>query len=193
MVSRTRGQLGRKKNSHHALTGKPTNHPNPQGLGSTVATRRVIRRPAGAPSAREAQRGPKNIQSVCKPGSVWRVAPPRRPFICDVCCQTPVATNPGDGSKTSSVPGCPARGHPYLVLLPVGFALPRLLPAARCALTAPFHPYPSRRTGGLFSVALSLGLPPAAVSRHRVFVEPGLSSRPCERATVRPTGSATWG
>ncbi len=31
-------------------------------------------------------------------------------------------------------------GHPYLILLPVGFALPRLLPAARCALTAPFHP-----------------------------------------------------
>ena len=32
-------------------------------------------------------------------------------------------------------------GRPYLVLLQVGFTLPRLLPAARCALTAPFHPY----------------------------------------------------
>ena len=32
-------------------------------------------------------------------------------------------------------------------------------------------------TGGLFSVALSLGSPPAAVSRHRVYLEPGLSSR----------------
>jgi len=32
-------------------------------------------------------------------------------------------------------------GHPYLVLLPVGFALPRPSPDARCALTAPFHPY----------------------------------------------------
>ncbi len=30
---------------------------------------------------------------------------------------------------------------PYLVLLRVGFTLPPLLPAARCALTAPFHPY----------------------------------------------------
>jgi len=29
-----------------------------------------------------------------------------------------------------------------LVLLLVGFTLPRLLPAARCALTAPFHPCP---------------------------------------------------
>ena len=31
---------------------------------------------------------------------------------------------------------------PYLVLLRVGFSLPPPLPAARCALTAPFHPYP---------------------------------------------------
>jgi len=30
---------------------------------------------------------------------------------------------------------------PYLVLLRVGFALPPPLLAARCALTAPFHPY----------------------------------------------------
>ena len=29
----------------------------------------------------------------------------------------------------------------YLVLLRAGFTLPRLLPGARCALTAPFHPY----------------------------------------------------
>jgi len=34
----------------------------------------------------------------------------------------------------------------YLVLLRVGFTLPRLLPAARCALTAPFHPYRFSRT-----------------------------------------------
>ena len=31
---------------------------------------------------------------------------------------------------------------PYLVLLRVGFALPTPLLARRCALTAPFHPYP---------------------------------------------------
>jgi len=30
----------------------------------------------------------------------------------------------------------------YLVLHQMGFTLPRLLPNARCALTAPFHPYP---------------------------------------------------
>ena len=38
-------------------------------------------------------------------------------------------------------------GHPYAVLLPVGFALPPPLPAARCALTTPFHPYRPRPPG----------------------------------------------
>ena len=89
--------------------------------------------------------------------------------------------------------------RPYSVLLPAGFTLPRLLPAARCALTAPFHPYPfdglvldafrpqvaqsavGQQKGGLLSVALSLGSPPPDVIRRRVSVEPGLSStwRPC--------------
>ena len=31
---------------------------------------------------------------------------------------------------------------PYLALLRAGFCLPPVLPRARCALTAPFHPYP---------------------------------------------------
>lgn len=61
----------------------------------------------------------------------------------------------------------------YLVLLPMGFSLPTLLPKSRCALTAPFHPY---LKGGLFSVALSLKSPWPAINRHRVSVEPGLSS-----------------
>ena len=33
--------------------------------------------------------------------------------------------------------------RPYLVLLLVGFTMPLPLPVARCALTAPFHPYPA--------------------------------------------------
>ena len=31
--------------------------------------------------------------------------------------------------------------RPFAVLLPVGFTMPSPLPAMRCALTAPFHPY----------------------------------------------------
>jgi hypothetical protein len=45
---------------------------------------------------------------------------------------------------------------PYLVLLRVGFAMPRALLSGRCALTAPFHPYQDRNHGGIFSVALSV-------------------------------------
>src|SRR6202030_977333 len=41
--------------------------------------------------------------------------------------------------------------------------------------------------GGLFSVALSLGLPPPEVIRHRVSVEPGLSSA-AKAAAIRPAG-----
>ena len=43
---------------------------------------------------------------------------------------------------------------PYLVLLRVGFALPAALLRRRCALTAPFHPYPahSREDLGIIAV-----------------------------------------
>jgi len=83
------------------------------------------------------------------------------------------------GLKTDFEPGCPARGRPYLVLLPVGFTVPALLPtrAVRSYRTlSPLLPHAGACFGGLLSVALSLGLPPAAVSRHRVSMEPGLSS-----------------
>jgi len=50
------------------------------------------------------------------------------------------------------------------------------------ALTSPFHPYP-RNAGGIFSVALSLGLPPVAVSDH-----PALWSS--DFPPVRKTGPA---
>src|SRR5438105_15579930 len=67
--------------------------------------------------------------------------------------------------------------RPYLVLLPVGLAVPPLLPRTRCALTAPFQPCRGfRPVGGVISVALSLGSPPPDVIRHRLSVEPGLSS-----------------
>src|SRR5271157_5678706 len=80
----------------------------------------------------------------------------------------------------------------YSVLLPAGLAVPPTLPPARCALAAPFHPYPCdkalrpARRGGLLSVALSLGSPPPDVIRRRIRMEPGLSSA-CA-AAVRPTG-----
>src|SRR5216117_3599969 len=89
------------------------------------------------------------------------------PFIWDVRYRTPRATDPSGGAEGppggAGMPDVACRS--YLVLLPVGFALPLTLPAARCALTAPFHPCrpdpgEGDGLGGVFSVALSLGSPP---------------------------------
>ena len=62
----------------------------------------------------------------------------------------------------------------YLALHPMGFAVPPRLRSARWALTPPFHPYPGRSRGGIFSVALSVN-PPSRVGRPSVSpAEPGL-------------------
>lgn len=58
-----------------------------------------------------------------------------------------------------------------------GWSLPcrELLPAARCALTAPFHPYLiplARAIGGLLSVALVVGLRPPGVTWHPALWSP---------------------
>ncbi len=124
-----------------------------------------------------------------------------------------VSSNPPGRQDSDIDPGTPpplarrrAPRRPYSVLLPVGFAVPLALPQTRCALTAPFHPYrgaPSylpRFTGegkgggrgGLFSVALSLGSPPPDVIRHRMSMEPGLSSPAAfRRLPGRPSGRLT--
>ncbi len=82
---------------------------------------------------------------------------------------------------------------PYLALLRVGFTMPSLLPKTRCALTAPFHPY-QHKVGGIFSVALSLGSPPADVIRHPIPVEPGLSSmHKTYTATIQSTYYVYYG
>ena len=56
---------------------------------------------------------------------------------------------PGDSGRAVRPPPARFRARrqapPYLVLLRAGFCLPPVLPRARCALTAPFHPYPRRR------------------------------------------------
>ncbi len=85
------------------------------------------------------------------------------------------------GQRTSPATPEGVARRSYSVLLPAGLAMPPALPPARCALTAPFHPCRRSgpcgpRTGGLLSVALSLGSPPPDVIRRRIRLEPGLSS-----------------
>jgi len=88
----------------------------------------------------------------------------------------------GDGSKVFS-------SEKILALPLFGFAPGGACRAAHVAMRAvrsyrTISPLPC---GGLFSVALSLGLPPPDVIRHRVSVEPGLSSA-ATAAAIRPAG-----
>ncbi len=91
---------------------------------------------------------------------------------------SPYASSDLPGSTRG--PRAAARGcmPPYLVLLRVGFTLPLLLPPARCALTAPFHPYlPSRRRGRRYLFCGTFrGLAPPRRYLAPCPMEPGLSS-----------------
>jgi hypothetical protein len=125
---------------------------------------------------------PLRHQPACKPGSVGRGCP--RVTTIPLGRRLPVASSNLPGRPDQDIdPGSYACAQtprrPYSVLLPVGFTVPPPLPATRCALTAPFHPCrgQTQRTAAVsFSVALSLGLHPPDVIRHRMSMEPGLSS-----------------
>jgi hypothetical protein len=69
--------------------------------------------------------------------------------------------------------------HPYSVLLQAGLAVPHPLPDARCALTAPFHPYrhgePCRRfafCGAIPGVAPAGRYPAPCLHGARTFLHP---------------------
>ncbi len=121
-------------------------------------------------------------------------------------------------ARNLPVPACAGTHCPYSVLLRVGFTMPLPLPAARCALTAPFHPYltlfAQRRKsliGGLLSVALSLNsgaspqirraLPATLVSWSPDFPRPsnppmlsvskGAAARPPDAAQLASSGSSS--
>ena len=79
-----------------------------------------------------------------------------------------------------------------------GFPCRSAYAVTRWALTPPFHPYPFpeavQRTGGLFSVALSVHRPYAGVpvprrteGRASRPAESGLSSIPCGTAAIHPS------
>ena len=121
-----------------------------------------------------------SLQPVCKPGSGWHAGKPACVTAIPLGRRLPAASsNLPERQDLDTDPEACASHRSYSVLLPVGFAVPPALPPARCALTAPFHPYRGNyatRRGGLFSVALSLGSRPPDVIRHRLSTEPGLSS-----------------
>ena len=68
------------------------------------------------------------------------------------------------------VSACAAKFPAYLVLLRVGFTMPPTLQPERCALTAPFHPYPALASAAVSSLwhlpSRSLDAPVPDVIRH---------------------------
>ena len=86
--------------------------------------------------------------------------------------------------------------RPYSVLLPVGFAVPALLPGPRCALTAPFHPYPPkppRRRAVCFLWHCPWGRPRRRLSGTVLPRSPDFPPRPPIRWQLaeRPSGLLT--
>ena len=81
-----------------------------------------------------------------------------------------------------------AARRPYSVLLPVGFTVPPCVAAGAVRSYRTLSISLRRSVSDLLSVALSLGSLQPAVSRHRYFVEPGLSSPWKLPATPRPPG-----
>jgi hypothetical protein len=138
---------------------------------------------------------PGSVSSGCIPcgtGLRWQ------PFIWAADCSARSSSQPGSlGAKLA----CLSARDPYSALLRVGFAMRALLPAPRCALTAPFHPCLcpcSRRIGvigGLLSVALSL----APLAGHRRALPATLASwspdfpRAYARGCLRPPDAAHIG
>ena len=132
-------------------------------------------------------------QTACKPGSV----PPgvnrtRRPFLWTAHCWTVLATYP-NGSGGEPCPGL-LRDAPFLFgLAPGGACHAASIAGDAVRSYRTLSPLPQAGTnpdrGGLLSVALSLGSPPAGVTRRLFAVEPGLSSLRRKAKSDRP---AVW-
>ena len=88
--------------------------------------------------------------------------------------------------------------RPYLVLLPVGLALPVPLPDPRCALTAPFQPYlcdaeaPTDRRynfcGAIPGVSPGGCYPSPYFRGARTFLSPTRFTRACTHAVTKTSG-----
>jgi len=104
----------------------------------------------------------------------------RWPFLWDARCRTPRATYPGDGAKTRPTDDPPKKAadlSPLHGLAPGGVCRAATVAGRAVRSYRTLSPLPDPEgPGGLLSVALSLGSPPPGVTRHRVPVEPGLSS-----------------
>ncbi len=96
----------------------------------------------------------------------------QEPAISRVLSWTTIHLGRPSPIASSNLPGSPLRravraeAHysPIWSCSRRGLPCRGVLPPARCALTAPFHPYRRISAGGIFSVALSMGSRPPGVT-----------------------------
>jgi hypothetical protein len=128
-------------------------------------------------------------------GAIGRVEGGSRP-ISRVLSWTTIHLGRTSPCASSDLPGSPCGQQERarkLARFPIwscsrwGLPCRRMLPPARCALTAPFHPYlPAEADiGGLLSVALSVGSRPPGVTWHLALRSPDFPPR---RETQRLPG-----
>jgi hypothetical protein len=120
----------------------------------------------------------KSDQAACKPGSVSFSPLPKE--CDDHSSATRLATCLARPTRMAQQGVRAGNPHPSLFGLAPGGACraPFLtVGAVRSYRTvSPLPVFAEALTGGLFSVALSLGSPPPGITRHLAFPEPGLSS-----------------
>jgi len=123
-------------------------------------------------------------QTVCKPGFVH--TPCGAGMAIHLGRPLPNASRDLPGRQRGNAPKPPLFG-----LAPGGVYRAAAVAGSAVRSYRTLSPLPGRRRsgrpGGLLSVALSLGSPPPGVTRHRVSVEPGLSSPRRRSAERRPS------
>ena len=137
-----------------------------------------------------AVRGLKNCQMTCKPGSVTTAEAVDDGYSSRMA----VANHLKQPTRTSVQDRtcCTRQRVSLRGLAPDGVYHARSVTSSAVRSYRTFSPLPANpfpASGGLFSVALSLGLPPPGVTRHPDPVEPGLSS-PFEETKAAATQSS---
>ncbi len=149
----------------------------------------------GAPQGEAGRREEHDVRK--RSGPPGELAEGRKPGSVTGRCRTPrgdhLSRTTGHPVPLAAYPELDRGGPPlapYLALLPVGFVVPSLSPAARWALTPPFHPCLCGRSaviGGLLSVTLSVALRRPGVTRHRALRSPDFPrAAPSRHARDRP-------
>ncbi len=139
--------------------------------------------------------GNHTTQGVWEPGGGWRS---RKPSSVQAS-KTPGRSSIWDGDHPPPLAAYPRLKRPgsglaaYLALLRLGVTVPRLLPGRAVGSYPTFSPLPAQKTGGLFSVALTVALRRPGVTWQSTlwssdFPRPeNLEPRPSRPTTVSKT------